>query len=110
MLVVSNRSHLRRSLMEKARSGDGTEIAFDRLGEGDAVVLVSGASTDHAVHGSLVELLAADLTVLNYDRRGGGEGGDILPYGVERATEDIDAGIPLGGGSAEVERHYHRTV
>ena len=88
--------------MEKARSGDGTEIAFERLGEGDALVLVSGASTDHAVHGSLAELLAADFTVINYDRRGRGESGDTLPYAVEREIEDIDAIIRVAGGSASV--------
>ena len=85
-----------------ARSGDGTEIAFDRLGEGAPVVLVSGASTSRAIHASLAEVLAADFTVFNYDRRGRGESGDTLPYAVERAIEDIGAVIRAGEGSATV--------
>src|SRR6266568_1557612 len=74
----------RRNLMDRTRSVDGTEIAFDRLGEGSPVVLVSGASTSRAIHTSLAELLAADFTVFNYDRRGRGDSGDTLPYAVER--------------------------
>ena len=49
--------------MDKTRSSDGTEIAFDRLGDGEPVILVSGASTARGVHASLAELLAADFTV-----------------------------------------------
>jgi pimeloyl-ACP methyl ester carboxylesterase len=88
--------------MDKTRSGDGTEIAFDRLGEGAPVVLVSGASTSRAVHASLAELLAADFTVFNYDRRGRGESSDTPPYAVEREIEDIGAVITAAGGSAAV--------
>ncbi len=88
--------------MDKVRSSDGTEIAFDRLGEGEPVVLVSGASTSRAVHASLAELLAADFTVLNYDRWGRGDSGDTLPYAVEREIEDIGAVIAAAGGSAAV--------
>jgi alpha-beta hydrolase superfamily lysophospholipase len=88
--------------METTRSCDGTEIAFERLGEGPPVVLVSGASTSRAVHASLAELLAADLTVLNYDRRGRGESGDTPPYAIEREIEDVGAVIAAAGGSAAV--------
>jgi alpha-beta hydrolase superfamily lysophospholipase len=88
--------------METTRSADGTELAFDRLGEGPAVVLVSGASTARALHASLAELLATDLTVLNYDRRGRGDSGDTAPYAVEREIEDLAAVIAAAGGSAAV--------
>lgn len=47
--------------MDKARSRDATEIAFERLGEGWPVILVSGATTDRAIHASLAELLATRL-------------------------------------------------
>ncbi len=88
--------------MDKALSGDGTEIAFDRLGKGEPVILVSGASTGRAVHTSLAELLAADFTVFNYDRRGRGDSGDTLPYAVEREIEDMGVVINAAGGSAAV--------
>ena len=58
--------------MGTVRSKDGTEIAFDRLGEGPAVVLVSGGSVDRGSNVPLAERLAERFTVLNYDRRGRG--------------------------------------
>ena len=88
--------------MDKTRSSDGTEIAFDRLGGGDPVILVSGASTARGIHASLAELLAVDFTVRNYDRRGRGDSGDTLPYAVEREIEDTGALITAAGGSAAV--------
>jgi pimeloyl-ACP methyl ester carboxylesterase len=88
--------------MEKLRSSDGTEIAYDRLGQGQPVVLVSGAMTDRRVQAPLAERLAAGHTVLNYDRRGRGDSGDTLPSAVEREFEDLGAVIAAGGGSAAV--------
>jgi pimeloyl-ACP methyl ester carboxylesterase len=88
--------------MEKVRSSDGTAIAFDRLGEGAPVVLVSGASTARGVHAQLAELLAADFAVLNYDRRGRGDSGDTPPYAVEREVEDLHAVIAAAGEEAAV--------
>jgi hypothetical protein len=88
--------------MDTVRSSDGTTIAFDRLGEGAPVVLVSGASTARAMHAQLAELLAADFTVLNYDRRGRGDSGDTPPYAVRREVEDLHAVIAAAGGEAAV--------
>jgi pimeloyl-ACP methyl ester carboxylesterase len=50
----------------------------------------------------LVALLAEHFTVFNYDRRGRGDSGDMLPYAVEREVEDIEALINEAGGSAFV--------
>ena len=102
LVGARDRSSTRRNRTDKVRSGDGTEIAFERLGDGEAVILISGASTSRAVHASLAELLAADFTVLNYDRRGRGESGDTLPYAVEREIEDMGAVVTAAGGSAAV--------
>jgi pimeloyl-ACP methyl ester carboxylesterase len=90
----------RENSMPKVLSKDSTAIVFERLGEGEPVILVSGASTSRPIHASLAELLAADFTVLNYDRRGRGDSGDTLPYGVEREIEDIGAVVTAAGGSA----------
>ena len=65
--------------MDKTHSGDGTTIAFDRLGAGAPSSCPIGASTARSIHGQLAELLAADFTVFNYDRRGRGDSGDTLP-------------------------------
>jgi pimeloyl-ACP methyl ester carboxylesterase len=72
-------------------SNDATTIAYTRQGRGPVVVLVGGAlqtKSDHLM-GALAPLLARDLTVVSYDRRGRGDSGDSLPYAVEREVEDL---------------------
>jgi pimeloyl-ACP methyl ester carboxylesterase len=86
--------------MNTVTSKDGTSIAFDRMGEGSPVILVSGGSTDRMANAPLAELLASDFTVFNYDRRGRGPSGDTPRYAVEREVEDIDAVVGAAGGSA----------
>jgi pimeloyl-ACP methyl ester carboxylesterase len=85
--------------MNTVISKDGTRIAFDRLGDGPAVILIGGGPTDRSVNTSLAELLAKDFTVFNYDRRGRGESGDTAPYTVDREYEDLEALIAEAGGS-----------
>jgi pimeloyl-ACP methyl ester carboxylesterase len=88
--------------MNTVTSSDGTTIAFDRSGEGPAVILVCGGSTDRSANASLAALLAGRFTVFNYDRRGRGDSGDTAPYAVEREVEDLEALINEAGGSAFV--------
>lgn len=85
-------------------STDGTTIAFDRTGEGPALILVDGALCDRSSgpNGPLAGLLAERFTVFTYDRRGRGDSGDTAPYAVEREIEDLDALIVEAGGSASV--------
>jgi pimeloyl-ACP methyl ester carboxylesterase len=86
------------------RSNDGTEIAFDRRGQGPAVILVDGALCYRGMgpSGPLAELLAQHFTVFTYDRRGRGASGDTAPYAVEREVEDIEALLGEAGGTAFV--------
>jgi pimeloyl-ACP methyl ester carboxylesterase len=86
--------------VEYVTSKDGTTIAFDRLGSGPAVILISGGSVDRSSNASLANLLASQFTVFNYDRRGRGPSGDTPPYAVEREIEDIAAVVGAAGGSA----------
>ena len=88
--------------METVTSRDGTEIAFDRIGQGPPVILVSGGSVDRSSNAPLAKELAADLTVLNYDRRGRGPSGDTAPYAIDREIEDIEAVLEAAGGSANL--------
>jgi pimeloyl-ACP methyl ester carboxylesterase len=88
--------------MENVTSRDGTTIAFDRMGEGEPVVLVSGGSVDRMSNAPLAEELMSDFTVLNYDRRGRGPSGDTPPYAIEREIEDIEAMLEAAGGSAHL--------
>ncbi|MFC7107211.1 alpha/beta fold hydrolase [Nonomuraea rubra] len=86
------------------KSADGTLIAYDRLGEGPAVVLVQGAFSDrrHPLMTAIAEGLARWFTVYNYDRRGRGGSGDTQPYAVEREIEDLAAVAGAAGGAAMV--------
>ena len=86
--------------MNTVTSKDGTTIAFDRLGDGPPVILVSGGSVDRSSNAPLAERLAEHFTVFNYDRRGRGPSGDTPPYAVAREVEYIDAVITAAGGSA----------
>jgi len=88
--------------METVTSRDGTAIAFDRLGEGAPVVLVTGGSVDRMSNAPLGQELASDFTVLNYDRRGRGPSADTPPYAIEREIEDIEAVLEAAGGSAHL--------
>jgi pimeloyl-ACP methyl ester carboxylesterase len=88
--------------METVISKDGTSIAFDRIGEGPAVVLVSGGSVDRMSLAPLAQELASDFTVLNYDRRGRGPSGDTPPYAIDREIEDIEAVVDAAGGEAAI--------
>lgn len=88
--------------MDKVISQDGTAIAYDRIGRGPAMILIGAGPTDRSTNASLAELLAKDLTVYNYDRRGRGDSGDTAPYAVDREYEDIEALITAAGGSAHL--------
>lgn len=83
-------------------SRDGTSIAFERVGNGPAVILVDGALGYREQWGSrpLAAKLAKDFTVYTYDRRGRGESTDTQPYSVEREIEDLKALIDEAGGQA----------
>ncbi|MGW1344863.1 alpha/beta fold hydrolase [Kribbella sp. NPDC002412] len=90
--------------MNTVVSKDGTTIAYDRRGDGPALVLVDGALCSRA-QGPMPELaeqLASEFTVYNYDRRGRGDSGDQAEYDVEREIEDLAAVIEAAGGSAYV--------
>ena len=93
--------------MPTVSSIDGTTIAYDKVGEGPALILVDGALSVHSSGGKseLARLLAPHFTVYGYDRRGRGGSGDTLPYAVEREIEDIEALVDHAGGSAFLYGH-----
>jgi pimeloyl-ACP methyl ester carboxylesterase len=88
--------------MKNVQSVDGTTIAYDQVGQGDAVILVNGALGYRAMGflAPLATLLAPHFTVLDYDRRGRGDSTDTQPFSVEREIEDIEALIDAAGGQA----------
>ena len=91
--------------MNKVMSKDGTVIAFDRSGNGPAVILVGGAFQYRAIDpptAQLAALLAQHFMVFHYDRRGRGDSSDTQPYAIEREIEDLEVLINEAGGSAFV--------
>lgn len=88
--------------MSTVTSKDGTRIAYDKKGQGLALILVDGALCYRGFGPmpGLAELLAPHFTVYTYDRRGRGESSNDKPYSLEREVEDIDALIEAAGGSA----------
>jgi len=90
--------------MKTVTSIDGTQIAYEKQGQGPAVVLVDGALCYRSFGpmSQLAQLLAPRFTVYHYDRRGRGDSGDTQPYALEREVEDLAALIDVTGGVASV--------
>ena len=90
--------------MNNVTSKDGTQIVYDKRGQGPALILVDGALCYRSFGPmpGLAELLSSHFTVYNYDRRGRGDSGDTQPYSVVREVEDIEALIDEAGGEAFV--------
>jgi len=88
--------------MKTVTSKDGTTIAFDQVGKGPAVILVTGAlgTRSGATPDSMAAILSSQFMAIDYDRRGRGDSGDTPPYAVQREVEDIEALIDAVGGSA----------
>src|SRR5512135_3093488 len=96
--------------MQKVTSRDGTAIAFDKTGQGPAIILVGGALSDRSAAVSLAPLLVPYFTAFAYDRRGRGDSGDTPPYAVEREVEDIHALVKEAGGLAFAYGHSSGAV
>src|ERR1700736_6427426 len=88
--------------MDRVRSKDGTEIAYERSGDGPALILIGGAFADRSGAADVAAALAPRFSAVAYDRRGRGDSGDSTAYAVEREVEDLMALIEAVGGSALV--------
>ena len=90
--------------MPTVTSSDGTNIAFDRHGDGPAVILVNGALgyRKFKKFEQIAAGLAARCTVINYDRRGRGDSGDAGPVSVQHEIDDLAALIDAVGGTASL--------
>ncbi|GAA5196343.1 hypothetical protein GCM10023322_65040 [Rugosimonospora acidiphila] len=88
--------------MNTVTSADGTTIAYDRAGEGPAIIFVVGAFNERSTCAALADALRSRFTVITYDRRGRGDSGDTSPYAVDREVDDVEALIAAAGGAASV--------
>lgn len=99
--------------MQKARSSDTSEIAYEVIGQGPPLLLVGGAFCDHRARSAgkpLALELAESFSVYCFDRRGRGQSTNTEPYSVAREVEDIAALIAVAGGSAAVYGHSSGAV
>ncbi|WP_330264309.1 alpha/beta hydrolase [Streptomyces griseorubiginosus] len=87
---------------KKTLSRDGTPIAYERTGQGPAVILVSGAMSTGGTVAPLAVPLSERFSVFVYDRRGRGASGDTAPYAVAREVDDLAALIEEAGGEASL--------
>lgn len=88
-----------------ATSDDGTRIAYEAVGGGPPIVIVSGAFGTRANARELAGALSGRFTAAGYDRRGRGDSGDTQPYSPAREIDDLKAVIDALGGSAFVYGH-----
>jgi pimeloyl-ACP methyl ester carboxylesterase len=90
--------------MYTVTSADGTRIAYDRYGEGPAVIMVSGAMgfRKFKKFAEMAGALSEHCTVINYDRRGRGDSGPAGPVSVQHEVDDIAALIEAVGGRASL--------
>lgn len=91
--------------MNTVTSKDGTRIAFDKTGDGPAIIIVNGAIQFRAFDptmAQIAEMLSKHFTVYNYDRRGRGDSGDTQPFSKVREIEDVQAMVEEAGGKAMI--------
>jgi pimeloyl-ACP methyl ester carboxylesterase len=78
--------------LRTVRSKDATAIAFERGGDGPALIFLGGALSSGVRNFppfvELARLLEPRFTVYRFDRRGRGDSGDTQPYGVEREVKE----------------------
>ncbi len=77
--------------METIRSSDGTRLAYQRGGQGPALILVHGTTADHTRWTPILPAFEQSFTVYALNRRGRGGSGDKEPYAIEQEFEDIVA-------------------
>ncbi len=84
---------------EKTTSADGTSIAYEVVGEGAPLVVVSGATSHRAVWATKQSMAEAldGFAVVAWDRRGRGDSGDTAPYSPQREVEDLHAVVEAVG-------------
>src|SRR5260370_7260104 len=76
--------------METVKSADGTVIAYDRAGDGPALIVSVGAFCTRQTFVAPDDLTQR-FTVVTYDRRGRGDSGDTEPFPPDREYEDLPA-------------------
>jgi pimeloyl-ACP methyl ester carboxylesterase len=97
--------------MEITTSADGTEIAFEEVGDGQPVVIVGGALSTAADGAALAAALAdRGYRAITMDRRARGSSGDKPGSTPDDEADDLAAVIQAVGGDAVVVGHSSGAV
>ena len=78
-------------------SRDGTRIAYETAGDGQAALIVLGALNSRKSGTKFARLLASKFTAVSYDRRGRGDSSDSASYSPKREVDDLAALIDAVG-------------
>lgn len=84
-------------MTNRTTAHDGTEIAWERVGAGDPVVLVHGITESRGSWTPIVDRLAGDHEVLLVDLRGHGESSSAATYELADMARDVHAVIADAG-------------
>lgn len=91
--------------METVTAADGTEIAFERYGDGPPLIALHGSASTGESLQPIVSELAADYTVIVPDRRGRGASGDGDDYSLDREIEDLQTIVDAVDGEPVILAH-----
>lgn len=91
--------------MQTVTAPDGTEIAYERHGDGQPLILLHGGSADRTHWRPLRSHLTESFSVLTPDRRGRGESGDGDAYSLDHEVGDLRALIEAVDGDPVVFGH-----
>lgn len=98
------------SMMVNSR--DGTTIACDVLGEGESLIVITGATCFRKFMPVLADAktFAKHFRVYSYDRRGRGDSGDNAPYTLVKEVDDVEAIARIAPGKVTVYGHSSGAV
>src|SRR5690242_13477868 len=83
--------------MNTVTSADGVTIAYERSGNGPALVIVNGALSTRQTGAPLAPLLDPDFTLYRYDRRGRGDSSDAANSTPHDEVQDLAAVVAATG-------------
>jgi pimeloyl-ACP methyl ester carboxylesterase len=82
------------------RSADGTQIGWEQVGDGVAIVIAHGATRAAEHYRALADALASQFTVIAYDRRGrGASGPGRVDDGIDVEVADLEAVLRATGAT-----------
>ena len=83
--------------MNTVTSAGGVTIAYERSGNGPALVIVNGALSTRQTGAPLASLLDPDFTLYRYDRRGRGDSSDAANSTPQDEVQDLAAVVAATG-------------